>query len=166
VIFAFWHAWILPMAYVHRGEGVVVLVSAHRDGEYIARTIERMGFRTTRGSSTREGVRGLKGMVRALNEGADAGVTPDGPRGPAREFKPGGLLAAQLSGAPIIPIAVDGAPAWRLRSWDRFAVPKPFARIRVRYGPAHFIPRESTAEARAEHAIAVASALNALETLG
>jgi hypothetical protein len=105
-------------------------------------------------------------MVRALNEGADAGVTPDGPRGPAREFKPGGLLAAQLSGAPIIPIAVDGAPAWRLRSWDRFAVPKPFARIRVRYGPAHFIPRESTAEARAEHAIAVASALNALETLG
>ncbi|MSR23125.1 MAG: DUF374 domain-containing protein [Gemmatimonadetes bacterium] len=161
-IFAHWHAWILPLAFLHRKEGIVVLVSDHKDGEYIARVIERMGFRTARGSSTRGGVKGLKALVRAGREGFDMGITPDGPRGPAREFKQGGLLAAQLSGAPIIPIAMESDSVWRLDSWDRFAIPKPFARIRVRYGAPHFVPRGASEVELAGHARAIEADLNVL----
>jgi lysophospholipid acyltransferase (LPLAT)-like uncharacterized protein len=144
VIFVFWHAWILPLALLHRGEGAVVLVSTHGDGEYIARVIGRMGFGTERGSSTRQGAVGLRGVVRALRGGRDVALTPDGPRGPAGVFKPGALLAAKLTGAPVVPVAVDGSPLWRLSSWDRFVVPRPGARIRVRYGEALTLQRDAT----------------------
>jgi len=143
VIFAFWHSWILPLAYLHRNQGIVVLVSEHGDGEYIAQVIHRMGFRTARGSSTRGGVRGAREMVRGLREGADGGITPDGPRGPAGTFKPGALVASRLSGAHIVPMAVEAEGVWRLDSWDRFVIPKPFARIRVRYGSPLRVPRDA-----------------------
>ncbi len=143
IVFCFWHAWILPLAWLHRGEGVVVLISRHGDGEYIARVIRRMGFGTARGSSSRGGVQGARELVRALRGGSDAAITPDGPRGPAGTFKDGALLAARLSSAAIVPVAVDVEPAWRLNSWDRFAIPKPFARVRVRYGEPRRIARDA-----------------------
>lgn len=140
-IFAFWHAQLLPLAHHHRHEGIVVLVSQHQDGEYIARVIERRGFGTVRGSSTRGGVQGLKGLVRAARAGHDLGITPDGPRGPACEVKPGTLIAARLSGLPILPMAAAASAGWRLNSWDRFLIPRPFARIRIHYGPPIRVPR-------------------------
>jgi lysophospholipid acyltransferase (LPLAT)-like uncharacterized protein len=143
VIFAFWHRWILPLTFLHRDEGVVVLVSEHGDGEYVTRIIHRMGFGTSRGSSTRGGVKGTRGLVRALRGGTDVAITPDGPRGPATSFKPGALVASQLSGSPIIPIRLSADRSWRLRSWDGFTIPKPFARISVRYGEPRRIPREA-----------------------
>lgn len=143
VILAFWHQQILPLAHYHRNEGIVVLVSQHKDGEYIARVIERRGFRTVRGSSTRGGAGGLKGLVRAARDGLDLGITPDGPKGPAREVKGGTLVAAQLSGLPIVPLAAGGARVWTLGSWDRFMIPKPFARIGVCYGAPVFVPRDA-----------------------
>jgi len=143
VIFTFWHSWILPLAYLHRNQGIVVLVSEHGDGEYVAQVIHRMGFRTARGSSTRGGARGAREMVRGLRHGSDGGITPDGPRGPAGTFKPGALVASRLSGAHILPMAVETDGAWHLNSWDRFAIPKPFARIRVRYGPPVQVPRDA-----------------------
>jgi lysophospholipid acyltransferase (LPLAT)-like uncharacterized protein len=143
VIYAFWHRWILPLTILHRGRGNVVLVSEHGDGEYIARVLHRLGFDTSRGSSTRGGVQGMRGLVRALKSGLDAGITPDGPRGPACQFKPGALVAAQLSGSPVIPMDVAVDRVWRLNSWDEFAIPKPFSRVRVRYGPPHLIPRDA-----------------------
>jgi len=146
VIFAFWHAWILPMAYLQRDQDIMVLVSEHGDGEYITRVIHRMGFTTARGSSTRGGVQGARRLIKALRQGMDAGITPDGPRGPAGVFKPGALVAAQLSGARIVPIAVHTDGAWRLDSWDRFAIPKPFATVRVRYGPPQPVPRKAGEE--------------------
>jgi len=152
VVYAFWHAWILPLAILHRNEGAVVLVSEHGDGEYIARIIHRMGFGTSRGSSTRGGAQGVRGLVRALREGKDIALTPDGPRGPAGEFKPGGLVVAQLSAAPVIPVRVSADRSWRLGSWDRFAVPKPFARVRVRYGAPRLVPRDATASELTSHA--------------
>ncbi|TVP42228.1 MAG: DUF374 domain-containing protein [Gemmatimonadales bacterium] len=142
VIFLFWHSRILPLAHLHRNEGAVVLISRHRDGELIARLVERRGFRTVRGSSSRGGARGLRGLLRALREGSDLAITPDGPRGPARRLKAGPLLAAQRSGAPLILVGAGARRAWRVKSWDRFLVPWPFARVEVRYGPPIFVERD------------------------
>lgn len=146
VIFAFWHGQLLPLVHYHRNEGIVVLVSEHSDGEYITQVILRHGFGAARGSSTRGGARGLKGLVRAGREGKDLAFTPDGPRGPRHEFKWGALVAAQLTGLPILPLAVGADRAWYLRSWDRFMIPKPFSRVRIRYGPPRWIPRDATEE--------------------
>lgn len=134
VLFVFWHGQLLPLVHYHRHEGIVVLVSEHADGEYITRIIQRHGFRTARGSSTRGGSQGLRELVRAARQGHDLAITPDGPRGPARVFKPGALVAARLTGLPVIPTAVAAHPAWHAESWDRFLVPKPLARLRIVYG--------------------------------
>lgn len=166
VILAFWHAWILPLAYLHRGEGIVVLTSEHGDGEYITRVIERMGFSTARGSSTRGGTRGLRELVRAAREGRDLGITPDGPRGPARRFKQGGLVAAKLTGARVVPMAVSAEGVHRLGSWDGFVIPRPFARIRVRYGAPHSIPRDAGEAELDRHASQLEHFLNQFEPAG
>jgi len=142
VVFVFWHSRLLPLAYIHRGEGVVVLVSRHSDGEYIARVVERMGFGTARGSSTRGGMTGLRQLLRAARDGRDLALTPDGPKGPLKKFKWGALLVAQRAGFPVIPVGLHVDRAWILSSWDRFVIPRPFARIDVRYGDPHEIPPE------------------------
>lgn len=141
VIFTFWHGVLLPLAYYHQREGIVVLVSEHADGEYITRVLERYGYDTARGSSTRGGTRGLRGLLKAARDGHDLGITPDGPKGPPRVFKPGAVVAAQLTGLPIVPVAVGASAAWHFRSWDAFMVPKPLSRIRIRYGDPVHVPR-------------------------
>lgn len=141
IIFCIWHSRLLPMVHVHRKEGIVALVSEHRDGEYIARVMHRRGFDTARGSSTRGGERGLRELLRKAREGKDLAITPDGPRGPARHLKEGALTLARLTGLPLLPLAASGARAWRARSWDRFMVPLPFTTVHVAYGPPVWIPR-------------------------
>ena len=108
VIFVFWHGRLLPLVHAHRRKGTAVLVSEHGDGEYIARIIQRYGFQTVRGSSTRGRVRGLRGLIRAARRGHDLAVTPDGPRGPNRSVKAGALIVARLTGLPVIPVGVAG----------------------------------------------------------
>ena len=132
-IFAFWHGQLLPLLWLHRGQGVAIVISSHRDGELVAGVAERLGKRTIRGSSTRGAARALLGLVRELESGGEVAVTPDGPRGPARRFASGALVAAQRAGAPIIGIGVSAPRAWHLRSWDRFMIPKPFSRVNVAY---------------------------------
>jgi lysophospholipid acyltransferase (LPLAT)-like uncharacterized protein len=146
VVFVFWHGQLLPLVHFHRNEGIVVLVSDHSDGEYITRVILRHGFGAARGSSTRGGVKGLKGILRAIRNGKDLAFTPDGPKGPRHVFKWGALTAAQLSGAPVIPVAVGADRAWYLKSWDRFMIPKPLSSLRIRYGPPRWVPREASEE--------------------
>jgi len=140
VIFAFWHAQMLPLVWQHRDEGVAVLISQHADGEIIARICEALGYRTVRGSTSRGGVRALVEIDRQLEQGIDVAFTPDGPRGPARTIAPGVVYAAQRANAPIIPIDVRASRAWRLNTWDRFMIPKPFARVTIRYGDPHEVP--------------------------
>ena len=135
-IFVLWHSRILPLLWHHRGEGIVLLVSQHRDGQLLVDLATRWGYRAVRGSSRRGGAVGLLGIVRELQAGSRIAVTPDGPVGPPELVKPGAIAAAQRAGAPIIPIAARTSAAWWLRSWDRFCIPKPFARIEVVYGPA------------------------------
>ncbi len=166
VVLALWHGQLLPLSYAFRGRGILVLVSEHRDGEVIARLLARMGYGTIRGSTTRGGARALAGMIRALRGGATVGITPDGPRGPARRFAPGALVAAQRADVPIVTLFATVSRAWTLRSWDSFAIPKPFARVVVHVGPptrvAGGTPSEAVAEAeRFEAMIAPVDATHA-----
>jgi lysophospholipid acyltransferase (LPLAT)-like uncharacterized protein len=161
VIFVFWHGQLLPLVHYHRHEGIVVLVSEHDDGEYITRVIRRNGFGTVRGSSTRGGIGGLKGLVRAAREGHDLALTPDGPKGPPGVFKPGALAVARLTGLPLIPMAVGSSAGWRLGSWDRFLVPKPLARVTIEYLPPRFVRRDATRSDLDELSMEIGESLNA-----
>jgi len=143
VIFVFWHGRLLPLIHVHRHQGTVALVSEHRDGDYLARLLHHFGFGTVRGSSTRGGVRGLKGLIRAAQRGEDLAITPDGPRGPNRELKLGALTVARMTGLPLVPVGVGVTSAWRIRNWDGLLVPKPFSTVRVAYGPPTLVPRNA-----------------------
>lgn len=149
-IFAFWHGQLFPLLWLHRGQCIAIVVSAHRDGELVARVAERLGLRTIRGSSTRGAARALLGVVRELEDGGHVAMTPDGPRGPAQRFATGALVAAQRVGAPIIAIGVSAPRSWRLRSWDRFMIPKPFARVNVAYSLPTPVDVGSAREAEAE----------------
>lgn len=145
IIYVLWHGRLLPLGYLHRGEGVVGIVSRSADGEYLTRVLEHWGFGTTRGSSSRGGSEALRDLVRHAREGRSLAITPDGPRGPRERMKPGALTAAQLSGVPIVPVASGADRAWWVEGWDRFLVPKPFARIRVAYGEPVDVPRDADA---------------------
>ena len=159
-IFAFWHSRMLPLVFTHRGRGAAVLVSRSRDGELIARVLERLGFVTARGSSTRGGGEGALEMVARAGEGRVLGITPDGPLGPAERVKPGLAWLASRTGLPVVPIAAASNRAWVLGSWDAFRIPMPFARVFVGLGEPVWVPQglgEDAAEAwrdRLEEALA------------
>lgn len=134
-VFALWHRTLLPLLWWHRRQGITLLVSRHADGELLARSAARLGYRLVRGSSTRGGAVALRALMRALDGGAAVAVTPDGPRGPVRVVKPGVLDAARRVRVPILPVAAGASSAWELGSWDRLVIPRPFARVRIAYGP-------------------------------
>lgn len=134
-----WHEVLLPVMWHHRRRGIAAVVSEAREGQYLARFATGLGYELIRGSSTRGRVRALWGAIRALREGTPVGMTPDGPRGPSRVFKPGAIRAAGLGGARVVPVHAAGR-AWRAGSWDRFMIPVPFARIRVAYGRIFTVP--------------------------
>ena len=133
-VFLLWHDALLPLLWRHRGRDVTIVVSEAQDGQYLSEYARRIGYREARGSSTRGGVRALVGVVKTLRAGGVAAFTPDGPRGPRRELKGGVLLAAQRGGGVVLPLHAGASRSWRLASWDRFLVPKPFARVRIVYG--------------------------------
>lgn len=130
-----WHDALLPPLWYHRGLGVVIVVSRARDGQYLVDQARRLGYDTVEGSSHRGRVQAMRGALRALNAKAIVAITPDGPRGPRRVIKPGGLAAAQAAGARVITLHAEAWPSRRLGSWDRFLVPWPLARVRIAYGP-------------------------------
>jgi lysophospholipid acyltransferase (LPLAT)-like uncharacterized protein len=138
-----WHGHLLPLIYHHRNQGAVALASEHRDGEYITRVLARLGFGAARGSSTRGGSRGLRDLVKAARAGRILAITPDGPRGPRHRVKGGALVAARLTGRPILPMVAVASRGWNLCSWDRFLVPKPFSRVRIIYAPPFTVPRDA-----------------------
>lgn len=154
-IFAFWHNRLLLMPIIWnrflnvrgaRPQGMS-LTSTSRDGELVALFLARFGVGAIRGSATRRGASSLREMAGWLKRGHDIGITPDGSRGPLYEIKPGLVLLAQLSRRPIIPLSFAYSSAWRLRTWDRFFIPKPFSRVTLLLGEPHFVPRTDTPEA-------------------
>jgi lysophospholipid acyltransferase (LPLAT)-like uncharacterized protein len=148
-IYAFWHAQMLPFLALHRNANAAVLVSVHRDGERITHAAARFGFRAIRGSTSRGAAGALRGLVRALQDGLEVVVTPDGPRGPAEQFAAGTLIAAQQAGVPVVLMAAAARRAWRLGSWDRFMIPQPWTRITVAYSEPIPVTGSSPREAAA-----------------
>lgn len=140
-IVVLWHAHLLAAFYCYVGPGWRFLVSRHRDGEMIARVGLRFGYQSLRGSSTHGGAEVLRDAVRALRAGLDLGITPDGPRGPARIVQPGCVAAARLGRARIVPVALAASRGWTTRSWDRMLIPKPFSTVVIHYGePIEILP--------------------------
>lgn len=160
IVFTLWHGRLLPLMYHHRNQGVVGLVSRSADGSYIAAILERLGFETARGSSSRGGTEALRELVRLARAGKSLAITPDGPRGPRQVLKPGALVAAQLSGGLVLPVTAGASDAWYPGRWDRFLVPKPFARIHVRYGTPREIPRGIDERELERHALEIQDELN------
>ncbi|MBA2241306.1 MAG: lysophospholipid acyltransferase family protein [Chthoniobacterales bacterium] len=145
---ATWHNRLLFWAYAARRylsqyHGSA-LISASRDGELIADLVQRFGFDVVRGSSSRKGASAIMQLAAVLDGGRIVGVVPDGPRGPAYEIAPGIVFLAQKSGAPILPMNLEFSSCWRLRSWDRFILPRPFSTVHLTLGPFHRIPPTST----------------------
>jgi len=138
VIFAIWHNRLLMLPRVfdpcfptRQSFG---LISASRDGDLVSILIERSGYGTIRGSSSRKGVSALRQLVDTLAGGSNVLFTPDGPRGPVYEASQGVVFLAQKTGAPVVPIHMEYSSCWRLKSWDRFIVPHPFAKLRAIFG--------------------------------
>ena len=143
VILIGWHEHVLTSAWVYRHRQIAILASQSRDGEYLARLNRLLGFYPVRGSSSRGGVRGMRQLIRALEEGHDVLIGPDGPRGPAKECKAGVVLLAKHSGLPIIPCAGSAVRFKRLKSWDRTIIPMPFTRFTVSLGEPIFVPKDA-----------------------
>ena len=141
-IMAFWHGRILPATYYFRHRGIVVITSENFDGEWIARIIERFGYGTARGSTSRGGRKALLQLTREMSNGRPAAFTLDGPRGPARVAQPGAVWLAKITGNPVLPFHIESDRYWTARSWDRTQIPKPFATAAIAIGeplnvPAH-----------------------------
>ena len=138
-IFGIWYMLQLRK----RGLKVGFLISPSRDGEVPARIAESWGLRAIRGSSNRTGARAMKELYELITkEGISPVNTSDGPTGPIHKFKPGALMLSQMSGAPILPISWVASRYWQLASWDRFIIPKPFARIVIAVGKPRYIERQ------------------------
>ena len=139
-ILVVWHhqlflaSWLIWKFAVRRGLPILVLISRSRDGTLGTEVGHLLGAEVARGSTSRGGGPALRQLVRALAAGRTVLVIPDGPRGPARELKPGVVALAELAGAPVLPLAMAVDRGWRLKSWDRMVIPKPFARLRVHVG--------------------------------
>ena len=146
VIYAFWHGRMLVLSFSHRWQKVHVLISQHRDGEFISRVIALLGFASVRGSTTRGGTKAVFQMANKNLEGYDVAVTPDGPRGPKYVAQPGAIYIAQRNGMPIIPISDSAKRRWTLKSWDGFVIPKPFSPVVITLGQPIYVSAQATAE--------------------
>jgi len=153
-IWAFWHRVIIPVAWWARHRGIVVMNTTAFDGQWTRKVIERLGFGTAQGSSSRGGLRGLAVMARRLEEGLDCAFTIDGPRGPRYVAKPGPVMLARKTGCPILVfhVGVERGKTFE-KTWDHFLLPKPFSRTVILFAPPIYVPADATAETmEAKHA--------------
>ena len=139
-LYVFWHEYIPYYLYLRGYCGISMLLSSSRDGDIVSRTAHHMGFQTVRGSTKANPVRALRGMLRS-GVLRHLTMTPDGPRGPRRRFSVGAIYISSKLQMPIIPLGLGYDRPWRLNSWDRFAVPRPYSRARCVAGPPIQIPR-------------------------
>ncbi len=148
---ALWHNRLLLLPFVlkrylpeRRG---AALISPSGDGALLADLVERFGFDVVRGSSSRKGATAMRQLAEVIAGGRDAVITPDGPRGPAYELGQGIIFLAQQTGAAVVPINMEYSSCWRVRSWDRFILPKPFSKVRVIFGEPHHVAATDSDEA-------------------
>ena len=141
-IHSFWHGRILPATVYFQRRGIVVITSENYDGEWIARIIQKFGYGTARGSTSRGGPKALLQLVRDVKSKGVA-FTLDGPRGPAEVAQPGAVWLAKATGNPLMPFHAEAASSWTLKSWDRTQIPKPFTTVAMAIGEPLYIPREA-----------------------
>ncbi|MBX7106101.1 MAG: lysophospholipid acyltransferase family protein [Gemmataceae bacterium] len=141
-IYTFWHDGLILPASRYGGYDVHVLISQHADGQLIAETAGYLGYNTVRGSTTRGGREALRSLL-GLERRNHVVITPDGPRGPRHVMQPGAIYLASRSGLPIVPVGVAFDRPWRAKSWDRFAIPKPFRRAVVVTDSGIVVPPEA-----------------------
>jgi len=157
-IYVFWHQNIISLLLNRKKEGVKVMISSSKDGDYIAEPAKLFGYVPIRGSSTRQGAKAFRQILNHTQNNSDncqlpivncsVAITPDGPKGPAFEFKPGALQLSLLSGLPIIAVRVTVSSAWRFDSWDGFILPYPFAKINIYYSEPYIIKSKEDFESR------------------
>jgi lysophospholipid acyltransferase (LPLAT)-like uncharacterized protein len=147
---AAWHnrLLLLPFAlrrFIPHRQGAA-LISASRDGAWLAKLVHRFGFSVVRGSSSRKGAAAMLQLADVIASGYNVVITPDGPRGPV--YRPGGgiILLAQKTGARVVPLNLEYSRCWRLPSWDKFILPRPFARVRFILGSSHDVGPTSNEE--------------------
>jgi lysophospholipid acyltransferase (LPLAT)-like uncharacterized protein len=152
LIWMFWHNRMLIVPalysrYTRKFRQAAVLTSASRDGAMLAAVMRRFGLSAVRGSSSRRGAQAMIECRRLLKQNFYIGITPDGPRGPIYSMQPGVVQLARLCAVPVMPVLVEYEKAWRLKSWDRFFIPKPFSVVRVRFLPFVHVPDDEEPEA-------------------
>jgi len=162
-IMAFWHGRILPATVYFRRRGIVVITSENFDGEWIAGIIERFGYGTARGSTSRGGRKALRQLTRDMAAGKPAAFTIDGPRGPARVAQPGALWLAKATGNPVVPFHIETDRHWTLNSWDRTQIPKPFAVSAIAIGEPLYVAPDTDASGLNEATRALQQQLQLLE---
>jgi len=146
LIASFWHSCIIPATYICRNIGVRVMSSNSYDGEYMGRIIHKFGFVAVKGSSSRNAVRALLGLRRALEDGWTVAFTLDGPRGPRHKVKPGPVALGRSSGVPLTMFHAAVDKAWVLNTWDKLTIPVPFSRVLIRFGKLITVPADANDE--------------------
>jgi lysophospholipid acyltransferase (LPLAT)-like uncharacterized protein len=161
-IIVLWHDRLFVaglVAHLYFKRPINALISTSKDGGWLVAFFRLMGLKAVRGSSSKRGAAALMTLTRVVRAGEHAGITPDGPKGPARICKTGPVALAKLTGRPILIMGLDYARCWRLRNWDRFALPWPFSRVDVTFED---FPAPSRADEDAAVAERIQERLNAL----
>jgi lysophospholipid acyltransferase (LPLAT)-like uncharacterized protein len=148
VILVTWHGRTMIPLWRVKKRGFWALISLSKDGDIQARNFAALGYRIVRGSTGRRGAAATREILKAIEAGGVLAFTPDGPRGPARVAQEGAVYFARKTGRPILAVGAAAKPAWTLRSWDRYLIPKPFARAALVWGePLHIGSDEELAAA-------------------
>lgn len=162
-IMSFWHGRLLMMPLCwDTKKKFHMLISQHRDGQIIARTVKHLGIKTTEGSSSKGGAKAFRAILKILAGGEYVGITPDGPRGPRMRATNGVISIAKLSGAPIVPVAYSSTNGLQLNNWDRFLIAWPFSRNVVVWGDPIYIDQKSNAPHQEQQRLQLEAAINAV----
>ncbi len=160
-----WHRNLFVALGLFHDRGLVIPISKSRDGDWIDAVLRRMGFgESVRGSSSAGASTLLRGLIRATRAGHCVAMMPDGPRGPAGVAQPGVVALARMTGATLCPAGVSVSAAWQFGSWDRAILPRPFARVRCRFGRTLLVPKGSDGEALAAHLAELETELHQLDS--
>ena len=163
-IFVFWHEYIPFPLYLRGHCNIAMLLSRHQDAEWLSEAARHLGFDTVRGSTNRGGVQAIRELVRR-SRSMNLTITPDGPRGPRRRFAPGAVYLASKLSIPLVALGIGYDRPWRLqKTWDRFAIPRPFSRARAFVSPAIEIPSNLNRTQLEEHRRSLEETLNRLTT--
>lgn len=161
-IAAFWHCAFPGILYFFRDSGYLTIISRSRDGELAARIVERLRFKSFRGSPGKGGSTALKQLISAFRKAPGGGFVADGSQGPARIAQKGLLILALHSGSPVVPVGVAANPCWRFRSWDRTVLAKPFSRVVMAFGPLIWVEKGASSERIEQYRLELEAGLNAV----